>query len=142
MIYGGYAPTTWARGVEFHTRIVGGPEAVLARGDTVTLQLLTATTVQHVPGASTYAIRAVAGARLTLQAVTLLPGPGRNDVAGADGADGEPGGDGSNGEIGACDLFLRGAGGAGGASAAGRRGGKGGDGGRPGFFDGKVGGNG
>ena len=49
-VYGGYDPTTWARSVEIRTRILGQPEAVLARGDTVTLQLLTATGVQQPRG--------------------------------------------------------------------------------------------
>ena len=138
-IYGGYDPSTWARDAEIRTRILGKSEAVLAKGDTVTLQLLTATTFPDAPGASKYAIRALAGAKLTLQAVTLLPGPGESGSHGVDGADGQPGGDGGNGESGSCDLFKGGVGGSGGASAAGRRGGEGGDGGRPGFFDGKAG---
>jgi hypothetical protein len=138
-IYGGYHPTTWARDAQNTTRILGKSEAVLAKGDTVTLQLLTATTFPDAPGASKYAIRALAGAKLTLQAVTLLPGPGESGSHGVDGADGQPGGDGGNGESGSCDLFKGGSGGSGGGSAAGRRGGQGGDGGRPGFFDGKAG---
>ncbi len=128
-IYGGYVATTWRRNADARTRIVGGPEAVVAAGDTVTLQLLTVVGLSGGPGASAYGIRAVAGSNLTLQRVAQFAGSGMDGVDGARGVNGVSGGDGGRGEAGSCDTEVGGLGGSRGASAAGFPGGHGGRGG-------------
>ena len=75
-IYGGYLPTTWARNVDARTRIVGRPEAVLASGDSVTLQLMTLVGLNGGAGSTAYGLRAIAGSRLTLQRVTSIANGG------------------------------------------------------------------
>jgi hypothetical protein len=142
-VYGGYEPRTWARRADLITFIAGSPEGVFARAATrVVLQLLKVqgTTSQVNPplGASFYGIRALEGAGLTLQRVTVTARrgqPGADGPAGLNGSAGAPGADGRDGE---CDGDTPGPGGAGGGGAFGRNGGAGGrggldTGGRPGF---------
>ena len=133
-VYGGYELRTWARRADLITFIAGSPEGVFARAATrVVLQLLKVqgTTSQVNPplGASFYGIRAVEGASLTLQRVTVTARrgqPGDDGERGFDGATGALGGDGGDGE---CDGDTPGAGGRGGDGAGGRNGGAGGRGG-------------
>jgi hypothetical protein len=133
-IYGGYEPGTWARRADLVTLIVGSPEGVLAQAATrVVLQLLRVqgTTNQvNVPGGTSfYGIRALAGAGLTLQRVTVTARSGQPAGDGARGSDGANGGPGGNGRNGQCDGSTPGAGGRGGDGASGRDGGAGGRGG-------------
>ena len=128
-IYGGYLSTTWERNLGARTRIVGRPEAVLSSGDSVALQLLTLVGLGDGPGSSAYGLRAVAGARLTLQRVTSIANGGLSGTDGAKGANGVAGGNGGRGETGSCDTGFGGEPGDPGASPAGFPGGLGGYGG-------------
>ena len=128
-IYGGYLPNTWARNVDARTRIVGQPEAVLASGDSVLLQLMTLVGLNGGPGSSAYGLRAVAGSRLTLQRVTSIANGGVAGTNGATGANGVAGGNGGRGVTGSCDTEFGGEPGGPGASPAGFPGGQGGHGG-------------
>jgi hypothetical protein len=128
-IYGGYFGTTWERNVDARTRIVGRPEAVLASGDRVLLQLVTVVGLGSGPGSSAYGLRAVAGSNIALERVTSVPSGGVPGMDGIPGAAGFAGSDGGRGEAGACDTEVGGNGGAPGASPAGFPGGRGGRGG-------------
>jgi hypothetical protein len=132
-VYGGYDPKTWTRTLAPGTAISGGPEGILADGDTeVTLQLLSVTgRSKDVPGASSYGMRVANGSKLTLQRVVVRAGPGSQGAPGANGARGAPGKPGADGLLGWCDNTYadptsRAPGGAG---ASGRDGGSGGYGG-------------
>jgi hypothetical protein len=128
-VYGGYLATTWERRLDVRTRIVGRPQAVLSSGDSVVLQLVTAVGLNGGPSESSYGIRAVAGANITLQRVTSIGGIGGAGVNGTAGSNGVPGGDGGRGQAGECNLETGGNGGSRGQSAAGNLGGLGGSGG-------------
>ena len=67
---------------------MGRPEAVLATGDKVVLQLLTAVALDGGPGSSAYGIRAVGGANLTLQGSPPLRTPASRGTDGANGVNG------------------------------------------------------
>ena len=135
-IYGGYDPENWsARSTGLGSAIVGVPEGILASNATdVVLQLLTVRGSNAGAGTSAYGIRAINGAALTLQRVTVVASDGAPGGTGTDGSSGTKGGKGGNGHPngGLCDHDETGSilasGGSGGSSAAGQPGGKGGDG--------------
>jgi hypothetical protein len=131
-VYGGYVPDNWSvRSSSLVTQIVGDPEGVLAANVTdVILQLLNIRGEAPAAdlGASAYGIRAVEGARLRLQRVTVTAGAGAAGMPGVNGAPGVSGAAGLAGARGACDSNVKAPGGAGGGSPVGRDGGKGGDG--------------
>jgi hypothetical protein len=130
-IDGGYDPASWARSAANQTLIVGAPQAVLADGATgVTLQLLTLrSNAGLTAGESTYAVRAINRASLTIEHSILQSGDARAGAQGADGARGTNGAAGGAGGPGEDDQPIRGDGGLGGASSIGVAGGKGGIGG-------------
>ena len=129
-IYGGYVAGTWKRDLNARTRITGAPEAVLASGDTVVLQLLTVVgRSENRAGSPVYGIRAIASSKLTLQRVTVVAGNGLDGVRGAEGLRGAAGQNGGRGEAGNCDGEVGGSNGRGGGSPAGHPGGLGGRGG-------------
>ncbi len=153
-IFGGYDATSWKRSNASVTRITGSPQGLFAdNANGVTIQLVSVFGVAGVSDRSVFGIRAINGASLTLQSVTViasnaLPGTaGVKGKAGAAGANGEPGHGGTGRGGGGCVSFLnsdgkRSQGGLGGISPVGRTGGNGGDGGAEGSNSGKTGGEG
>jgi hypothetical protein len=130
-IYGAYDAAEWSRKPGLTTLIANSPtfgsQGLLADGATgVTLQLLSIRGIRQAYDA--YGIRAINGASLRLQRVTVSAGDGAPGGFGANGAPGRPGGRGQPGADGADDSDVRAPGGAGGGSPIGRDGGKGGDG--------------
>ena len=131
-VFGGYTPAG-ARSTAPASTILApaGAESILADGaQAVELQLLSVMGPDAVaPGASSYAIRALAGSRLALTGVTARGGRGASGTAGAPGAVGAPG------NAGLCGGFailpnqtltcLALSGGPGGTGAAGGSGGSG-----------------
>jgi hypothetical protein len=134
-IYGGYDQSNWSRrSAVLETTITGAPEGILADGAThVVLQLLSVRgSSTGMPHPSAYGIRAVNGAALTLQRVTVTSAPAAvGAVQGADGVRAANGARGENGHSGNCGDDSGGdyQGGKGGANAYGGRGGNGGEGG-------------
>ena len=132
-IDGGFDPATWTQSGSEVTTITGAPQAVLADGATGVL-LETLTLQASAPGQygqSAYGVRAVNGASLTLDGVTVSAGngqqgtPGTSGFSGANGSNGSPGGNGQS--SGGCTSSY-GSGGAGGSNTS-APGGRGGDGG-------------
>jgi hypothetical protein len=134
-VYGGYEPTDWShRSRTPMTVIAGVPEGVLGATGVVlqNLSVQGATDKFHV---SAYGIRAIPGAAITLQGVTVTAGSGTTVTGqasnGANGANGAFGGRGHDGEPGSCDDDAFAGGGTGGTGAASYNGGVGGNGGWP-----------
>jgi hypothetical protein len=134
-IFGGYDPTTWARGDRYPDGlpvVTGSPEGVLADGakDVVLQHLEIRGSSGGAADRSAYGIRAIDRSSLTLQRVVVRGGNGEAGAAGANGEAGARGSAGGAGEAGACTRLgpRSPAGGAGGRSPAGRTGGRGGGG--------------
>jgi hypothetical protein len=131
-IFGGYDGGDWSRrSATLTTLIAGAPEGLRASNvRNIVLQQLSIR--GNNAGASAYGIRAVNGASLKLQRVTVTGGDGAAGDPGANGAVGGDGDAGQAGQTGNCDGSIVGDsnnGGAGGDSPQGRHGGRGGEGG-------------
>jgi hypothetical protein len=142
-VYGGYNEK-WEATSTGLTTILGAPQAVLLQGATgVTLQQLTLHG-QASPGASTYGVRAISGATVTLNDVQVLADQGSNGAEGATPGTAPAGGPGWEGDVGingysapfggdsvnpAAVVGAEGEGGSGGAPAEGANGAAGGCGG-------------
>jgi hypothetical protein len=142
-VAGGFHPVTWAADAGT-TFLQGAPQGLYASGATaLTFRTVTIEgtgfNLAADPSGSVYGVRAVSGAALTLDSVTVTAATGR---AGTAGAAGTPGGNGSGGGTGgnSCgNCGQAGAGGSAGTGSGGRNGGAGGTGGPQGNNSGGAG---
>ena len=131
-VRGGYDSQSWLPAAVGTTTITGSPQAAFADGTVgVTLQGLTLTGTPDAGNLSAYGLRAVNGASLILNAVTVNAGNAMPGAAGAAVPQAPNGGNGTAGSPGSCDG-NNGLGGPGGSSVTGRTGGGGGAGGAEG----------
>lgn len=130
-VHGGYSSSDWSRSLVNVTTLRGGPQAVLADGDTgVLLQRLRIEGTLGLPHLSVYGIRAINGSAITAELLTVVAADAAKGPDGAAaGHAGRNGGPGGMAVQGTCDRQIVASGGAGGFSPAGRSGGSGGSGG-------------